>query len=289
MTSKLVPTPDPNPLDIAALEEFFQNIYNNLPVHLLIFEVNTADNFRLIVQNTPVDTPEKSNIADPYSQLTAEALRDVEKLLAQCFTSQQEIHIEQTFEIAGKRRWYENTYLPIYNDEHAISHLVALWDDITTQKEAELAEQEQQFSLIEQQAVQLKELSSPILSLSDDTMVMPLVGVIDSRRIQHIMEHLLMSVSKYQASIIIIDITGVPIVDDRVADDLLRVSQAVRLLGAEVVLTGIRPEVAQILVSLNIDLSQITTRGTLRDGISYALTSLNTIPNSYSISQSNFV
>jgi|HigsolmetaAR206D_1030411.scaffolds.fasta_scaffold06775_5 anti-anti-sigma regulatory factor len=284
MIPKGEPTYDPLPKDVLGLQAFYQSIYDNLPVHLFVFEASTTDDFRLIIQNSPVETPEKSSVANPYTLLQAEDRYTVEKLLADCFTSQKEIHIEQTFEISGKTRWYENIYLPIFNDEQVVSYLVALWDDITTQKEAEIAEQEQQVSLIEQQAIQLKELSSPILSISEDIMVMPLVGAIDSGRIQHIMEHLLMSVSKYQASIIIIDITGVPIVDERVADDLLRVSQAVRLLGAEVVLTGIRPEVAQILVTLSVDLSQLTSRGTLRDGIRYALSCLNTIPNSYSIS-----
>lgn len=256
---------------VLSLEAFYQNIYNNLPVHLFIFEVNESAEFKLILQNKPVDTPEKSSVADPYTQLSPEDLGEIEKQMRDCFRTQEALHNEEELLVNGKTRWYESTYLPIFNDEQVISHLVVIWDDITTQKEAELAERAQEASLIEQQAVQLKELSSPILSISEDTMIMPLVGAIDSRRIQHIMEHLLLSVSKYQAWVIIIDITGVPIVDDRVADDLLRVSQAVRLLGAEVVLTGIRPEVAQTLVGLQIDLSQITTRGTLRDGISYAL------------------
>jgi anti-anti-sigma regulatory factor len=266
---------------IADLEGFYQGIYDNLPVHLFIFEVNAAAEIKLILQNRPVETPEKTSVADPYAQLSPEDLGEIDRQLRHCFRTQEALHDEAVFEINGTTRWYESTYLPIFNDEQAVTHLVAIWDDITTQKEAELAERAQEASLIEQQAVQLKELSSPILSISDDTMIMPLVGVIDSRRIQHIMEHLLLSVSKYQASVIIIDITGVPIVDDRVADDLLRVSQAVRLLGAEVVLTGIRPEVAQILVGLQVDLSQITTRGTLRDGITYALEIINPAPNAY--------
>ena len=100
---------------------------------------------------------------------------------------------------------------------------------------------------------------------------MPLVGAIDSRRVTQIMETLLTGVSTSRASTVILDITGVMIVDTQVANALVQASQAVGLLGAQVVLTGIRPEVAQTLVGLGVDLRGIITRSTLRDGINYAL------------------
>ena len=85
------------------------------------------------------------------------------------------------------------------------------------------------------------------------------------------MENLLTGVAQSQARAVILDITGVPIVDTQVASALIRASQAVSLLGSQVILTGIRPEVAQTLVGLGVDLQSITTRGTLQAGIAYAL------------------
>jgi len=100
---------------------------------------------------------------------------------------------------------------------------------------------------------------------------MPLIGAIDSNRVQQILENLLAGVANTHATSIIIDITGVPVVDSQVADSLIRASQAVRLLGAQVLLTGIRPEVAQTLIGLGVDLSSIITLGSLHDGINYTL------------------
>jgi rsbT co-antagonist protein RsbR len=86
-----------------------------------------------------------------------------------------------------------------------------------------------------------------------------------------VMESLLEGVAYYQAEVAILDITGVKVIDTQVADALMRTAQAVRLLGASVVLTGIQPGIAQTLVHLGVDLSGIVTRSTLQSGIAYAL------------------
>ncbi len=117
----------------------------------------------------------------------------------------------------------------------------------------------------------LHELSTPIVPISDEIVAMPLIGSIDTARAQQIMEALLTAISHYQAEVVIIDITGVPVVDTGIANHLLQTTQAARLLGARVVLTGIAPEVAQTIVSLGVDLSSIVTRSNLQSGIEYAL------------------
>jgi rsbT co-antagonist protein RsbR len=142
--------------------------------------------------------------------------------------------------------------------------------DDTARKLREIAEQQAQQEIIAQQSAALAELSTPLLTISDKTVVMPLVGAVDSGRIQQIMETLLSGVATSQASMGIVDITGVSIVDTQVASALIQAAQAVGLLGAQVILTGIRPEVAQTLVGLGVDLRGIITRGTLQDGIAYA-------------------
>ena len=100
---------------------------------------------------------------------------------------------------------------------------------------------------------------------------MPLVGAIDSRRAQQVLAVLLDGITGRNARIAILDITGVPVVDTQVANGLMHAAQAVRLMGARIVITGIRPEVAQTLVDLGIDFSGVVTRSTLQDGIRYAL------------------
>jgi anti-anti-sigma regulatory factor len=120
------------------------------------------------------------------------------------------------------------------------------------------------------QQATLAELSTPLIPLNDQVMVMPLIGSVDSRRAQQVIDTLLQGISTSGAQVAILDITGVPVVDTQVANALIRAAQAVKLLGAQVVLTGIRPEVAQTLVGIGTDLSGVTTRSSLQSGIAYA-------------------
>lgn len=140
------------------------------------------------------------------------------------------------------------------------------------EEQARESEREQlQEEMIRMQELALRELSTPLLAVSDHVVVMPLVGAIDSRRAQQVIETLLEGITTYAADIAILDITGVTVVDTQVANALLRAAQAVRLLGARVVLTGIRPEIAQTLVGLGADLSEVITRSSLQSGIAYAI------------------
>jgi anti-anti-sigma factor len=125
--------------------------------------------------------------------------------------------------------------------------------------------------IIDAQRAALRELSTPLIPVSDDVVIMPLIGTIDTGRAQQVMETLLEGVAHYQASLAILDITGVSVVDTQVAQALVGAAQAVKLLGAQVVLTGIQPQIAQTLVHLGVDLSGIETRGSLQSGIVYAL------------------
>jgi anti-anti-sigma regulatory factor len=117
----------------------------------------------------------------------------------------------------------------------------------------------------------LKRLSTPLIPISDRTVVMPLIGALDSRRAEQVMATILDGIAAYRAGIVIIDVTGVATIDTEVAGTLVRVAQAVRLLGAKVFLTGIRPELAQALVTLGTDLRGIATYGTLQSAIAAAL------------------
>lgn len=148
--------------------------------------------------------------------------------------------------------------------------------DITEELRQEQERRQLQEQVIASQEALLRELSTPIIPLANDILVMPLVGSIDSNRAQMVLESLLDSVSKSRTSVVILDITGVPIVDTHVANALVRASQAIKLLRAQLILTGIRPEVAQTIVGLSLDLSNIVTQATLQNGIDYAIRSRNT-------------
>ncbi len=145
--------------------------------------------------------------------------------------------------------------------------------DMSDLKQAEEALRQSmvQEEIIRGQAAALAELSTPLIPISDKIVVMPLIGTMDSRRAQQVIETLLKGIATSGALTAILDITGVAVVDTQVANALVRAAQAVQLLGAQVILTGIRPEVAHTLVGLGTDLRGIVTRGSLQSGIAYAV------------------
>ncbi len=120
----------------------------------------------------------------------------------------------------------------------------------------------------------IRELSTPVMPMLKGGILLPLVGHIDSDRAQQIMENLLAAVKKYRARVAVVDITGVSVVDTAVANSLLRAAHGANLIGAEVVLVGMRPEVARTIITLGLDLSGLITAGDLRSGIEYALRQL---------------
>lgn len=121
------------------------------------------------------------------------------------------------------------------------------------------------------QKMALKELSAPLIPVFENISVMPLIGTIDTERAKLIMESLLNGVIKNRSQVVLIDITGVPVVDTMVANHIIQACEAVRLVSAESILVGIRPEIAQTIVNLGIDLTNIPTKNTLKRGIEKAL------------------
>lgn len=121
------------------------------------------------------------------------------------------------------------------------------------------------------QKIALQELSASLIPVFKNIAVMPLVGTIDTERAKLIMENLLEGVVKQRAEVVLLDITGVPVVDTMVAHHIIQAADAVRLIGAKCMLVGIRPEIAQTIVALGIDLNDFTTTGTLQRGMEEAL------------------
>jgi rsbT co-antagonist protein RsbR len=126
-------------------------------------------------------------------------------------------------------------------------------------------------AVIKRQAEALREVSTPVITLWDSILLMPLVGVVDSVRAQQISERLLEAIGQSEAEVTLIDVTGVPVMDTSVARHILKTVAAAEMLGTRVVLTGISPSTAQTMVKLGIDMSGVPTRGSLRAGMALAL------------------
>jgi rsbT co-antagonist protein RsbR len=126
-------------------------------------------------------------------------------------------------------------------------------------------------AIIERQRQEMLELSTPVVKVWDGVVALPLIGTLDSERTQVVMESLLDRIVATGSTLAIIDITGVPTVDTLVAQHLLRTVSAAQLMGADCIISGIRPQIAQTIVHLGIDLSTVTTKATLADALQLAL------------------
>ncbi|MBI2388241.1 MAG: STAS domain-containing protein [Deltaproteobacteria bacterium] len=120
----------------------------------------------------------------------------------------------------------------------------------------------------------IRELSTPVIKVQDRILLLPLIGAIDSQRAQQVMETVLLRVIEEKAKVMIIDIAGVPVVDTKVADHLMKTTAAMRLVGAQTILTGISAQVARTIIQLGVDISAMPTLARLQDGIELALSML---------------
>jgi rsbT co-antagonist protein RsbR len=125
--------------------------------------------------------------------------------------------------------------------------------------------------VILRQQKELLELSTPVVRLWENVLALPLIGTLDSARTQVVMQNLLEAIVQTRSDYAIIDITGVPVVDTLVAQHLLKTVAAARLMGADCLISGIRPQIAQTIIHLGVDLSEVTTKATLADAFEVAL------------------
>jgi len=128
--------------------------------------------------------------------------------------------------------------------------------------------------IISRQTDEITEISTPVIQVWDGVVALPIIGTLDSARTQVVMENLLQQIVETGSTIAILDISGVPAVDSLVAQHLIKTVSATRLLGAECIISGIRPEIAQIIVHLGIDLSNISTKSTLASALKTAFAML---------------
>jgi rsbT co-antagonist protein RsbR len=163
-------------------------------------------------------------------------------------------------------------YIPVKNTPGV--GLVGISLDVSDTKRNEV-ELRAKLDLIEKQQEVIRELSTPIIEVWDGVITLPIVGLIDSVRTAEIMDNLLQQVARTRARFAILDLTGVEVVDTGTASHLIGMIQAIRLLGAEGILTGIHPLIAQTIVALGVDLTRVTVHAKLRDALQYCIGQLS--------------
>lgn len=170
----------------------------------------------------------------------------------------------------GSRQSFDCIAAPLCRSDGSLDGIIAVFSNTTDHKRAVHDRIQMQSELIRTQEAALAERSTPMIPITDRIMVMPIIGSIDSGRSTQILDSLLLGISRSGAQVAVIDITGVGTIDSNAALGLLNAARAARLVGTEVVLTGIRAEVAQTVVKLGIDLKGIATYSTLQGGIAHA-------------------
>jgi rsbT co-antagonist protein RsbR len=165
---------------------------------------------------------------------------------------------------------FANWFVPVHNEKGELESAISVTLDVSESKRIE-KELLAQIELIEGQKQVIRSLATPIIQVWDGVLTMPLVGVVDSMRAADVMNSLLMEVVRTRARYALIDVTGVEVMDTATAGHILRLIQAIRLLGAEGVVTGVRPVIAQTMVGIGVDMANIVTLRSLREGLQYCI------------------
>jgi len=167
-----------------------------------------------------------------------------------------------------------DTIFPLYDSNGQMIGTAAIVRDITAQKQTEAERERLQREIIEAQQRAIAELSTPVIPIMDRVIVMPLIGSIDSLRARDLTRNLLAGISQHRAKVVILDVTGVSIMDTGIVNHLNKTIQAARLKGAQTIVTGMSDAVAEAIVDLGIDWSTITTLSDLQTGLVAALNTL---------------
>jgi anti-anti-sigma factor len=165
----------------------------------------------------------------------------------------------------GEEKWLSATKVPFYDDKGNLIGTFGISRDITELKNLELEREKK----IEAQRAELVVLSTPVIDIWEGVLTVPVLGVLDSERASRLSEALLNQIVEKNATDVIVDISGISAVDSAVADMLIRTAKAVKLVGAEAVLTGVSVEIAQTIAELGIDMKGLKTMSTLKDGLKY--------------------
>jgi len=167
----------------------------------------------------------------------------------------------------GRITWVSTTKVARYDKKGNIIGILGISRDVTEKRFWEIEREEK----MEAQKEELIALSTPVIDVWEGVLTVPILGALDSERASRVSEHLLTQIVRKRAGIAIIDISGISAVDSAVADRLIRTAKAVRLVGAEAILTGVGVEIAQTIADLGIDMGGLKTMSTLKDGLRYVI------------------
>ena len=165
---------------------------------------------------------------------------------------------------------FDTWQVPVFDGKGKVTKLIGISLEVTELKRTS-RELQSKLDVIERQNQAIRDLSTPIIEVWDRILTLPIVGLVDSARTAEIMERLLTAVVHHRARYAILDLTGVEIVDTSTASHILALIRTIRLLGAEGLLTGIHPSIAQTIVNLGVDLSGLIVRSTLRDALQHCI------------------
>lgn len=219
---------------------------------------------------SPADVPGRTDYDLAWKPEEAEAFRADDH---QVITSEKAKlrFIEPVRLSDGSERWVETNKVPLRGASGQVIGVVGWYVDITERKLEEEAQARRREAMIREQAEDLMALATPLLPVADGVLVMPLIGRIDQARAQQVMETLLAGVAQHRARAAILDVTGVQRIDSSVVSALVAAAQAVRLLGAEAIVTGIQPAMAQVMVASAGDLRNLLVLNDLKAGVARAL------------------
>jgi PAS domain S-box-containing protein len=170
----------------------------------------------------------------------------------------------------GRKFWAGVVLQPMRSADGGLHGFVEVaWD--LTGKRAQEEERAEREKLLQKQRDEIMELSTPVMQVWEGVLALPIIGTLDSARAARLAESLLQKIADDEAEIVIIDISGVPAIDTQVAHHLLKTVQGAKLMGAESILSGVRPETAQAMVHLGVEIGSLRSRATLRDALQLAL------------------
>ncbi|MBK9266800.1 MAG: STAS domain-containing protein [Polyangiaceae bacterium] len=225
-----------------------------------------------VVSKFGIFEPDKTTVINPENIPLARAMRGEVVRGAETFIRSQNF---------PDGAWLESYAAPFATaDNEVTGGVIALIDcgqrkfleeEATAQNAALTAAEAEKLEIITRLRTAVEQLSTPILELWEDVLALPVIGIVDSRRSAEMMERLLQEIVQKQSRFVIIDLTGVEVIDTSTADHFMKLVKAVGLIGARCVLTGIRPAVAQTLVDLDVSFGQLETLRNLRHGLRYCL------------------
>ncbi|WP_159396953.1 PAS domain-containing protein [Sorangium cellulosum] len=216
------------------------------------------------IHEVPLDR--KPNLERGIQYYAPESLPIIRSAVEACMQRGEPYDVElQIITARGRRVWVRAAGGAIW-EQGKVTRIFGCFQDIEEVKRREL-DLAEKLAIIEQQRTAIQAMSTPIIRVWDQVIALPVVGKLDSARAQDMTEQLLDEVAKSSATHVILDLTGVETVDEATADHLVRIVRAIRLLGANSIVTGIRPQVAQRFVGLGAELAGTTTLSNLRDAI----------------------